>query len=102
MKTLIGGLEHGSHLAIEWFERNYMKLNQDKYQLLISIYKHENIWARIGDVKNWDSLKQKLLGVVIDRDLSFNEYVSSLCKRAGRKLFVLSRLSNLMSYKEDF
>ena len=79
-----------------------MTLNQDKYHLLISIYKHENTWARIGEVKNWDSLKQKLLGVVIDRDLSFNEYVSSLCKRAGRKLFVLSRLSNLMSYKENF
>ena len=38
--------------------------------------------------------------VVIDRDLNFNEYVSSLCKRAGRKLSVLSRLSNLMSSQQ--
>ena len=100
LKTLISRLEHDSHLAIEWFESNYMKLNQDKCHLLVSGYKHENIWARIGEVKIWESSKQKLLGVVIDRDLSFNEYVSSLCKKAGRKLSVLSRLSNLMSFQQ--
>ena len=67
---------------------------------LVSGYKHENIWARIGQVKIWESSKQKLLGVVIDRDLSFNEYVSSLCKKAGRKLSVLSRLSNLRNFQQ--
>ena len=99
-KTLISRLEHDSHLAIEWFESNYMKLNQDKCHLLVSGYKHENIWARIGEVKIWESSKQKLLGVVIGRDLSFNKYVSSLCKKAGRKLSVLSTLSNLMSFQQ--
>ena len=100
MKTLISRLEHDRHLAIEQFQSNYMKLNQDKYHLLVSGYKHENIWARIGEVKIWESSKQKLLGVVIDRDLNFNEYVYSLCKKAGRKLSVLSRLSNLMSFQQ--
>ena len=93
-------MEHDSHLAIEWFQSNYMKLNQDKCHLLVSGYKHENIWARIAEVKIWDSSKQTLLGVVIDKDFSFNEYVSSLCKKAGRKLSVLSRLSNLMSFQK--
>ena len=37
---------------------------------------------------------------MIDRDLNFNEYVSSLCKKAGRKLSALSRLSNLMSFQQ--
>ena len=73
MKTLISRLEHDSDLVIEWFESNYMKLNQDKCHLLVSGYKHENIWAQTGEVEVWESLKQKLLGVVIDRDLSFNE-----------------------------
>ena len=48
LKILISRLEHDSHLAIEWFESNYMKLNQDKCHLLVSGYKHEYIWARIG------------------------------------------------------
>ena len=55
-----------------------MKLNQDKCHLLVSRHKHENIWARIGEAKIWESSKQKLLGVVIDRDLNFNEYVFSM------------------------
>ena len=100
MKILISRLEHDSHLAIEWFESNYMKLNQDKCHLLVPGYKHENICARIGEVKTWERSKQKILGFVIDRDLSFNEYVFSLCKKAARKLFVLSRLSNLMSFQQ--
>ena len=59
-----------------------MKLNQDKCHLLVSGSEHEYIWARIGKVKIWESSKQKLLGVVIYRDLSFKFY--SLCKKAGR------------------
>ena len=77
-----------------------MKLNQGKCHLLVSGYKHENIWAPIAEVKIWECSKQKLLGVVIDGDLSFIEYVSSLCEKAGRKLSASSRLSNLMSLQQ--
>ena len=51
LKTLISRLEHDSHLAIEWFESNSMKLNQDKCHLLVSGYKHEKNWARTGEVR---------------------------------------------------
>ena len=56
----------------------------------------KNIWAKIGNTKIWESKKQKLLGAQIDRTLSFDEYIASLCKKAGKKLFVLARLSNFM------
>ena len=46
-----------------------MKLNQDKCHILVSGYKHKNIWAPIGEVKIWEGSKQKFLGVVIARDL---------------------------------
>ena len=39
----INRLEHGSLLAIEWFENNHMKLNHEKCYRLVSGYKHENI-----------------------------------------------------------
>ena len=61
-----------------------MKLNQENCHLLVSGYKHENIWARIGHTKIWESRKQKLLGVEIDSNLNFDLYVSSLCKKAGK------------------
>ena len=36
LNALILRLEHDSLLAVEWFEANYMKLNEDKCHLLIS------------------------------------------------------------------
>ena len=53
-----------------------MKLNQEKCHLLVSRYKHEDIWARIGQTKIWESRKQKFLGAEIDSNLNFDLYVS--------------------------
>ena len=99
LNSLIKRLEHDRVLAIEWFQNN-MKLNQDKCHLLVFCYKHENVWAQIGDEIIWGSNGQTLLGLQIDRNLNFNEYVSSLCKKAGKKLSVLPRLSNFMNIKQ--
>ena len=52
---------------------------------------------KIGDAKILESNKQKLLGLNIDRILSFDEHASNLYKKAGRKLFVLARLSIYMT-----
>ena len=63
---------------------------------LVSGFKYKNVWAKIGKTKIWESKKQKLLGVEIDRTLSFDEHIASLCRKAGKKLSVLARLSNFM------
>ena len=97
---LINRLEHDTSLAVEWFENNFKKLNQGKCHLLVSGHKHETAWVKIGETKIWESNKQKLLGVVIDRNLNFDEYVFDLCKKAGRKLSVFARLSNYMSFEK--
>ena len=44
---LMKSLEHDSLLAIQWFQDNNTKLNLGKYHLLVSGYKHENVWAQI-------------------------------------------------------
>ena len=87
-------------LAVEWVENDFLKLNQDKCHLIVSGHKHETVWAKIGETKIWRSNKQKLLGVAIDRNLNFDEYVFDLYKKAGRKLSVLARLSNDMSFEK--
>ena len=74
-----------------------MQLNEDKCHLLVRGYKHESIWAKIGDARIWKSNKQKLLGVHKDKTLSFDKHVSNLCKKAGRKLSVLASLSSYMT-----
>ena len=47
-----------------------------------------------------ENVKQKLLGMEIGRNLNFDDHVSSLCKKRGRKLAVLLRLSKFMSFKQ--
>ena len=100
LNSLIYRLEHGSLLVIKWFEDNYLKLNQEKCHLLVLGNKFENIWAEMGHAKIWESPKQKLLGVLIDRDLNFDGYISSLCRKVGKKLSALARLSRCMSLKQ--
>ena len=46
-----------------------MKLNEDKCHLLVAGHRHEILWANIGNARIWESKNEKLLGVVIDRNL---------------------------------
>ena len=78
-----------------------MKLNEGKCHLIFEGYKRESIWAKIGDARIWESNKQKLLGVHIDRTLYFDEHVSNSCKKAGRKLSVLARLPSYMTLTQS-
>ena len=51
LNFLIKRMEHDSLLAIEWFQNNNMKLNQETCHVLLSGYKHGHIWAQIRDEK---------------------------------------------------
>ena len=84
--SLITRLDHDAALAIEWFELNYMMLNHDKCHFLFSGHKYEMLFVNVGETKIWESKQQNLLGVLIDRDFKFDEYVLSQCKKAGKKL----------------
>ena len=51
----------------------------------------------------WESKNEKLLGLTIDRNLHFDDHVFTLCKKDGRKLSALSRISNYTSFeKKEF
>ena len=97
LESVLLRLEHDCLLAIEWFDNNYMKLNSDKCHLLIAGFKHQNHWLNVGGSKIWEKHHKKLLGLTIDRELSFDLHVSNLCKNANRKLSALGRISNYMS-----
>ena len=52
--NLIKRLEHHSSLAIEWCESNYKKMSEDKCHFIISGYKHEIMFANIGESRIWE------------------------------------------------
>ena len=44
----------------------------------------------------------KLLGVHVDNQLKFSRHISELCAKAGRKMNVIARLSNLLRNDSNF
>ena len=97
LESLINRLEHDAAPATEWFESNYMMLNQDKCHFLFSGHKYETLFVNVGETKLWESKQQKLLNILIDRDLKFDEYVLSQCRKAGKKLPALIKMSKFMT-----
>ena len=92
-----GTLRNDSYLATKWFEFNFMKLNKEKCHLLISGHKYEHMFSKIGSSRIWESQQEKLLGVYLDRNLSFNYHISNTCNKANRKL---TRISGMLSLEQ--
>ena len=100
LDNVISRLESDSIEAIIWFENNYMKLNTDKCHLLIAGNKTEHIWAKIGESKIWEKNKVKLLGITIDNELKFDEHITNICLKAGRKLSALTRMTKILTFEK--
>ena len=98
LNTVVDKLESSAKSVINWFEYNYMKLNQSKCKILISGNKEEVIIATVGETKIIESHKVTLLGIYIDRELKLNDHVNSRYKKAGKKLNALIRLCNILPF----
>ena len=84
---LIYRFEYRSFLSTSWLTRKYLKLNTEKYQLLISIDKCEKTVKDIGEDKVWETSNIELLGIVIDIQLKFDRHISNLCSNTNSKCF---------------
>ena len=93
-------VEHDCSLLVEWFRDNYLTLNADKCHLLVSGHKYEAMYASVGDALLWEENSVKLLGLIIDSELTFNSYVQMICKKASQKLTAILRLANIISEKK--
>ena len=98
LENVLSKLEQNSELAISWFNYNYMKMNTEKCHLIISGHKHEHLWAKIGDSIIWEENEVKLLGIKIDTQLKFDNHISDIYLKAGRKLSVLTRMIKYLDF----
>ena len=88
-------------LAIEWFESNYMKLNENKCHILLSGCNHEMMFAKIGQSRIWEREEQKLSGVTVEKHLKFEGHIVKQCKKAGEKLSALARVCNILNQERQ-
>jgi len=91
LESVIKLLEKASKIVFDWFKSNQMKGNESKCHVTLST--HDKMHVNIGTSHIKNSHMEKLLGVKIDCDLTFEEHISSICKKASAKLNALARIS---------
>ena len=91
---VIASFKQGSDALFNWFKNNRLKNNVDKCHVLVSTSKPLGI--KVGDYTIDNSECEKLLGVKIDVNLNFDNHISDLCKKAGRKISALARVIPFM------
>ena len=97
LKEVMEDVEYDCITLVEWFRDNYLTLNADKCHLLASGHKNEAMFAKVGDALIWEENAVKLLGLIIDSGLTFNNHVKAICKKALQKLTAIIRMANILS-----
>ena len=98
VKEVQDTLNKEGEIICKWYESNLLKGNYKKYQIMSIGPK-----GKTKDLEIMSNVKIKcgsdlsLLGLTIDQNLDFSKLVSEVCKRAGRKVSVLTRLHYVLS-----
>ena len=70
-----------------------MILNPKKCQFMYLGKNKEGQHITYNGLKLESVTSKELLGITIDNRLNFNDHITNICKKVGRKLNTLSRLS---------
>ena len=98
LDILMNRLECSLKESLIWFENNGMKLNSGKCHLLVCGHKNECMISNVGSSMLIEEQNVKLLGVLIDSKLSFDDHMTNICKIAAKKLNALSRQCSILSF----
>ena len=91
---VVEDLQVSSTIFFQWLKENYMNINSDKSHLLLS--GNNNFVAKVDNFEIQSEKQQELLGIVIDSNLSFEDHINNICKKASQKLNALARVSSYM------
>ena len=74
------------HITV-WLKMNKLKLNEQKTKLMnLNLNSETCIEINGRTIENVGSIKY--LGMIIDKDLNFNEHVDYICKKIGKKNWI--------------
>ena len=87
-----------SSIVFKWFNDNYMKVSTGKSHLLFS----GNVRATAKIENNYieSEKEQVLLGITINFNLTFENHINNICKRASQKLNALARVGPYMNMQK--
>ena len=83
--TLLKSLESDTYTVLNWFRFNEMKPNQGKCHLIVADINHKNYESRsfvyLEDAFLESEDIVKLLGILIDKELTFEDHIKWLLKK---------------------
>ena len=87
--------------VMEWFKINSLRDNPGKFQFMVIGNKDERSFnIHINNVKIKNSNEVTLLGIKIDKNLTFKKHVSELCRGASYKLHILCRIRKYLTVEK--
>ena len=81
-----------------WFAQNEMKANLDKWCSLLSTTEAFNLQISQAVIHN--SHSRKLLGVTLNNKLKFEKHITTVCRKANRKLNALTRVTSYIDLQK--
>ena len=94
---VIKKLQDVTKVMIDWFTTNFMKANPDKFQFILFSKEIEAQSILLNNINVNCQSSVKLLGVHIDSKLNFRGHISCICKKAGKQINALARLSTMLN-----
>ena len=83
-----------------WFNNNQMVANPSKIQYMILVMGNNKDSIIIGNNTLKASNTVTLLGITIDKKLTFNEHIGNICKLANNKIKCLARIRNMLDKRQ--
>ena len=88
VNDLITSHEQAFNGLFEWFRNNLLKINAGKSHLLVGTNDRVSIY--VDGCKRYKSNTEKPLSGKFDKKLTFDDHISDICEKAGRKISALA------------
>ena len=98
--TIIPILQTDTRIIADWFVVNQMVVNEDKFQAMFLGTVGDGLSISIKDFNILGTDTVKLLGVVLDRNLSFSDHISEMCNKANNRIRSLLRIRKFLDTRK--
>ena len=99
-EEVISSLKHDLNHVLSWFSSNQLVANPEKFQMMLLGTNEKNIKLTVEGFTIDQSDSVKLLGVTLDKNLSFQEHINNVCVRARKSIWCLRRVRNYLNFKQ--
>ena len=99
-EEVISSLEHDLNNLLSWFSSNQLVVNPEKFQMMLLGTAETDIQITVEGFKIDQSDSVKLLGVTLDKKLSFEKHINSVCVKVRRGIWCLRRVRNYLNCKQ--